>query len=241
MKKFKAIIVDDEWLVREELKHLLDQYPEIIIIGEASNVPQSAKLIDELKPDVIFLDIQMPGETGFELLEKKNIESEIIFVTAYDEYAVQAFEINALDYLLKPITKDRLKKTIDRLLRNERTIFKTKGKVTYNDVLYLIIRGSLRFIKISQIKCLLAEGNYSYLYYKDNRKELVSKTLQDWEDILPEKYFIRIHRSTIVNFEYVQKVKKCQNNTHQVFVQDIEEPFMMSRRYAAKLKYILKW
>ena len=241
MNPLKSIIVDDEWLVREELKTMLAQYPEIKVMGEAANVPQAIELVKKFTPDVIFLDIQMPGATGFDLLEKTDINSKIIFITAYDQYALKAFEVNALDYLLKPIQKERLAKAVQRLLTTERTTSRISQKVGYDDVVYVLVNGSLKFIKVSLLKCIIAEGNYSYIYYKDRKKELVSKTLQEWEAILPDNYFIRIHRSTMVNFEYVEQVKKCRNYTHLVYVRDIEKPFIMSRRYAAKLKKKLPW
>lgn len=242
MTRLKAIIVDDEWLVRDELRNMLQNYPEIDVIGEASDVPQAAQMIKSKQPDVIFLDIQMPGKTGFDLLEENDIQSHVIFVTAYDQYAIRAFDVNALDYLLKPVQKARLSKTIDRLLGRQQAGDRKSSKVTYDDVVYVMINGSFKFIKLTLLKCITAEGNYSFIYYKQNRKELVSKTLHDWERILPEKYFLRIHRSTIVNFDYVKKVSKCSNYTHEVYLRDIEKPFIMSRRYGVKLKnQLVNW
>lgn len=241
MNQIITIIVDDEWLVREELKMMLKQYHEIKVVGEAANVSQAIELVHKVKPDVIFLDIQMPGATGFDLLEKTDISAKIIFVTAYDQYALQAFEVNAIDYLLKPIQKKRLAKTIQRLLAGEKTMSRPHQKLGYDDVIYAQVSGSLKFIKIALLKCIIAEGNYSFIYYKDRKKDLVSKTLQEWEEILPNDYFIRIHRSTIVNFEYVEQVKKCPNYTHLIHLKDIEKPFIMSRRYAARLKKSITW
>lgn len=239
MLKLKSIIVDDEWLVRNELKIMLAEYPEIDVVGEATNVPQAIEVILELKPDVIFLDIQMPGATGFDLLERIDINCKIIFITAYDQYAIKAFEVNAIDYLLKPIKRERLGKTIFRLLNKEESISRAGHMLSYEDVAYVVVNKALKFIKVSAIKCIIAEGNYSYLYYNNQKKELISKTLQEWEEILPSDYFVRIHRSTIVNFEYVENVSKCQNYTYLVKIQEIEKQFIMSRRYAARLKKIL--
>lgn len=241
MKSLKSIIVDDEWLVREELKTLLAEYPEIEILGEAANVPQAIEIVRNSNPDVIFLDIQMPGATGFDLLEQTDITSKIIFITAYDQYALKAFEVNALDYLLKPIQRDRLAKTIQRLLAGERLTRETNQKLAYDDVVYVLVNGSLKFIKLALLRCISAEGNYSHIYYKDRSRDLVAKTLQEWDEILPDDYFVRIHRSTIVNFEYVDQVKKCRNYTHLVYVRGIEKPFVMSRRYAARLRKTMTW
>jgi len=239
LSRLKTIIVDDTQLVRNELKSLLNDYAQIDVIGEAADVNEAIQLINMQNPDVIFLDIQLQGETGFDLLEKADISSQIIFITAYDQYAIRAFEVNALDYLLKPINKERLSKAISRLLPNESNFYGPQHKVKYNDVIYVNINGSLKFVKIPLLKCVIAEGKYSYIVYGDSKKDLVSKTLQEWEEILPEKYFVRIHRSTIVNFEHVEKVKRCKNYTHQVYIKGIDEPFIISRRCAVKLKKYL--
>jgi len=241
MNPLNSIIVDDEWLVREELKTMLGQYPEIRVVAEAADVPQAVEAIKKYKPGVLFLDIQMPGASGFDLLEKIKVKAKIIFITAYDKYAIKAFEVNALDYLLKPITKERLTKAVKRLIGDQEATARVPQKVEYDDIVYIVVNGSVQFLKVSLLKCILAEGNYSYIYYKDRKKDLVSKTLHEWDEILPRNYFVRIHRSTIVNFEYVQEVKKCRNYTHRVYVRDIEQPFMMSRRYASKLKKTLPW
>ncbi len=243
MARLKTIVIDDKWLFREELKTFLLDYPEIELVGEAQNIAESIKLIKAVNPDVIFLDIQLSGETGFDLLEKINITSKIIFITAYNQYAIRAFEVNARDYLLKPIRKDRLTQAIKRLLPmdEEGDTQKSDNKLEYNDLVYLMINGSLKFIKVSRLKCITAERNYSYIICSNNKKYLVSKTLVDWEKILPGKYFVRIHRSTIVNFEFVEKVKKCKNYTHEVYISCVDEPFSISRRYATKLKKQFSW
>lgn len=234
----KAVVVDDEWLVRSELKTMLAEFPTIQVAGEASNVQQAIEQIEQHHPDVLFLDIQMPGETGFDLLDKVNVHSKIVFITAFDQYAIRAFEVNALDYLLKPINKERLKQTVQRLQLGGSDTGQT-AKVQYNDVIYLTINGSLKFIKVSQLKCIIAEGNYSFILYGDKKKDLVTKTLQEWEDILPDPYFVRVHRSTIVNFDQVEKVKRCKNYTQEIYIRDVAEPVVMSRRYAFKLKHLL--
>ncbi|MBN2013086.1 response regulator transcription factor [candidate division KSB1 bacterium] len=235
--KLKAIIVDDEWLVREEMITLLRAYSNIDIVGEAENVDRAALLVDEAKPDVIFLDIQMPGKLGFELFDCVKINCDVVFITAYDQYAIKAFEVNAIDYLLKPISKERLDMTIRRIIASRRSKpGQTNQALTEDDMLYLMVDDAYKFVKISSIKCILAEGNYSYVIINHAKKELVTKTLKDWQDILPENEFIRIHRSTIVNTKFVEKIKQLQNYTNQVYVKDIETPFEMSRRFAARLK-----
>ena len=243
MNQLKTIIIDDSKAIREELKLLLTEFPQVVFAGEASNIQQAVKLVDSIKPDLIFLDIQLKNESGFDLLEKTDISAKIIFVTAHNQYAIRAFEVNALDYLLKPIQLNRLKQAIERILPVEQAgewnAASKQGKVSYDDVVYLMINHSLKFFKVSNLKAIIAEGKYSYILYGENKQDLVSKTLLEWENILPEKYFVRIHRSTIVNFESVEKVKRCLNNTHEVYINDIDKPFIMSRRYAARLKAVL--
>ena len=161
MQVFKTLIVDDEWLVRSELKIMLADHAEIEVVGEAANVAQALPLIREARPELIFLDIQMPGASGFELLEQLEFSARIIFITAYDKYALRAFEVNALDYLLKPISKERLAKAVKKLGSNEPGHAVQSRKVDYDDVLYLVVHGALKFIKLGVLKCLVAEGNYS--------------------------------------------------------------------------------
>lgn len=241
MKQLKALIIDDEWLIRSDIIRLLSDYPEIDIIGEAAYVSDAVELIEQHKPDVIFLDIELSGETGFDLLEQANINCDVIFVTAFNQYAIRAFDVNALDYLLKPIQPERFAKTIQRLLKREPVKPAQKKKVTLEDVVYVMIKGSLRFLKISKLRSVTAQGNYTNIIYDECKKDLVAKTLTDWEEILPDKFFVRIHRSTIINFEYVHKIEKRKNQTQLVYMKGIEKPFQMSRRYASKLKKKLVW
>ncbi|HOC26174.1 MAG TPA: LytTR family DNA-binding domain-containing protein [bacterium] len=236
---WSALIVDDEWLVREELKGLLAGYPEIRVEGEAGSVRQAAEQLARRAFDVIFLDIQMPGALGFELLEQAEVTARIIFITAYDQYAIKAFEVNALDYLLKPIQKERLGQSIVRLSGRAPEALRHKPKLGYDDVAYVMVAGSLKFLQVAQIRCITAGGNYSYLYYQDHRRELVAKSLQEWEEILPGEYFQRIHRSALVNFAFVERVEKCRNYSHLVHVRGVEKPLVMSRRYSARLHHLL--
>jgi len=238
MNKLKTLIVDDNWLFREELKTFLRDYPEIDLVAEAETISEAIKKIQAIKPHVLFLDIQLAGESGFELFNKTDVTAKTIFITAYDQYAIRAFEVNALDYLLKPIRKERLTRAINKLLASNESHkgYLTNDRLEYDDIIYLMIDGSLKFIKVSRLKCIVAERNYSYIIYDDKKKELISKTLSEWEKKLPEKFFVRVHRSTIINFEYVEKVKKRKNYTHEVTIKGIDEPFIISRRYAARLK-----
>lgn len=234
--KLTAIIVDDERLARRELLSLLSEFAEISIVGEAENLTEAVNLIQTQKPDVVFLDIQLSGENGFDLLEKVEKDFKLIFVTAFDEFAIRAFEINALDYLLKPVNPGRLAKTLERLLKTEEKKEVSWRKLEYEDRLFIEIGERSRFLKISSIKCIYADGDYTQIFTDDGKKHLVTKSLKEWEDRLPEKYFVRIHRSTIVNLEFIEKVETWFSRSYQIYLREMKEPLTVSRRYATQLK-----
>lgn len=234
--KLTAIIIDDERLARSELRLLLADFAEISLVGEAQNLNEAVDLIQSKKPDVVFLDVQLSNENGFDLLQKVEKDFKLIFVTAFDEFAIRAFEINAMDYLLKPVNPDRLANTLERLLGTEEKHEATKRKLEYGDRLFIAIGARTRFLQISSIKCISADGDYSQICTDDGKKHLVTKPLKEWEDRLPEKYFVRIHRSTIVNTEFIEKVETWFSRSHRIYLREMKEPLTVSRRYAAQLK-----
>jgi two-component system LytT family response regulator len=235
-KQWKAVIVDDERLARQKLRAMLAAHPEIQIIGEADGVAAAASLIAETRPELVFLDIQMPGESGFDLLAGLPQSLKIIFVTAYDEYALRAFEVNALDYLLKPVNPERLSNAISRLSGDAPSPDDVSRLLEYDDFLFLPFGSGSRFLKVSEIKCVCAAGSYSEVITGDDQKALVLKPLGEWEIRLPAKHFARIHRGTLINVAYVERTDKWFNYSYLVYLRGIKEPFTMSRRYAAKLK-----
>jgi two-component system LytT family response regulator len=231
----KAVIVDDERLARSELRSLLAAHPELQIVGEADSVPSAAAIIAREGPDLVFLDIQLGGETGFDLLELIHPEPAVIFVTAYEHHALRAFDVNALDYLLKPVTSERLAAALEKLAvpRPESV---PKGPVEYEDRLLLRLDDHIAFLRVDSIRYIAAGGDYSYVYSTDGKRRLVHKPLKEWEERLPENFFLRIHRSTIVNMEYVQRLEPWSNYSYLVYVEGADEPLVMSRRYAGKAK-----
>ncbi len=231
-----AIIIDDERLARRELRSLLAEFTEILILGEAENLSEAVNLIQINKPDVVFLDIQLASENGFDLLDKVEKDFKLIFVTAFDEFAIRAFEINALDYLLKPVNPERLAKTLERLLETDEKNDSGWRKLEYEDRLFLELGERSRFLKVSTIKCICADGDYTQVFTDDGKKHLVTKPLKEWEDRLPEKYFVRIHRSSIVNLEFIEKVETWFSRSYQIYLRETKEPLIVSRRYAAQLK-----
>ena len=237
MTNLKAIIVDDERLARVNLRKLLEPYPEIEIVGEASSCQSTVDMINMFNPQLIFLDIQLSGETGFDLLEMIDNTIKIIFVTAYDEYAIRAFEVNAIDYLLKPVNPERLKAAIDKVVIKEKEQKREPRNYEYSDSIYVRLNNyASRFIKISSITFIEPIGNYSKIATIEGKHCLVLKTLKQWQEELPDNNFVRIHRSSIVNIEHVDHIEKNPDSGHLAFLKNKPEPLEVSRRYAKKLK-----
>ena len=233
----KALIIDDESLARFTLKTKLDEFPDIDILGEAASVKEAAEKITNLDPDLIFLDIQMKDGTGFDLLNQIEYTGKVIFVTAFDEYALRAFEINAVDYLLKPISSKRLKEAIERLSEGDSRIHEeTAHKLNYNDRLMVMHKQSVHFIKIDQITSVNASREYTFIRTIDGREYLAGKTISQWEQRLPDQHFCRIHRSTIVNFDYIVKIEHHISGSAEVIIQGRPEPLFISRNYFKILK-----
>ena len=236
VKDYKAIIIDDEALARKALISLLKEHSNIRVVAEAGCVPEAINLIKLHCPDLLFLDIQMPGESGFDLLNKVEFNGHIIFVTAYDAYALRAFEINALDYLLKPISKERLEKSLTRLESLPVSLSANDKALDYSDRLFVLMGKQMVFLKISSIIHIRAEGDYSMVFTSDNRHGIIYKSMREWDERLPQTFFCRIHRSSIINLEYVEKIEKEYNYDFSIHLRGIVNPILMSRRYARILK-----
>lgn len=212
----KAIIIDDEKRARVSLSLLLKEFcPEVSIIAECENLPEGVKAIRKLQPDVVLLDIEMPGHSGLELLDffdEKEINFSIIFTTAYNEYAVQAFKLSAVDYLLKPIVPEELVNSIARVEKQKHVQYKTLAENLNQGSFQKIAvpsGSSLVVITISDIIYIKGEGSYSELYLKDKTKLLVSRNLKNFEEtLLKDSRFLRAHKSYIVNFENIVSYNK---------------------------------
>jgi two-component system LytT family response regulator len=239
-KKLKAIVVDDERLVRKNLSDLLSSYSEIEIIGEADSCKQGIKLVKDLQPDILFLDIQLSGETGFDLLENVETNFHLVFVTAYDEYAIRAFDVNACDYLLKPVNPERLRISVERILKQTESTTSIK-KYDYSDCIFVKLNNTTsRFIRLNEIVSITSAGNYSEVLTLRKNKFLILKTLKQWEQELPNNYFIRIHHSTIINIEAIEKVEKSSGLQYNVHLKNLSNPLEISRRYLKNIKHYYK-
>ena len=237
MKTYRSLIIDDERLARVTLTDMLADYTSIQITGESESVADSISLITKLNPDLLFLDIQLSDGTGFDLLNKINYPGKIIFITAYDEYAIRAFEVNAIHYLLKPISQNKLGEAIARL--------ETKGSeeksgqtinYKYSDRLLVSYGFFLNFIKISSVITINAAGDYTVIRTCDDKEYIDAKTMSEWENRLPENHFLRINRSTIINFDAIEKTEQKSINLVLITVRGITEPFRISRLYYKKIR-----
>jgi two-component system, LytTR family, response regulator len=247
---FRTLIVDDERRARRDLRSLLAQYAEIDIIGEAENITTAVAMIELLKPDLVFLDIQMPGEFGFKLFDHVAVNFHVVFVTAFDSYAIRAFEVNALDYLLKPVNPTRLAQTIARLskapaklpaARDEESEprepdEKKEKKLTIDDYVFIKEQGNASFVKVAAIVLITALRDYTEVYLESGIKRIVPKPLIEWESTLPAQFFIRVHRSTMINIQFVEKLEDWFNNAYRIHLRTIAAPIISSRRYATKLR-----
>jgi two-component system LytT family response regulator len=242
----KAIIVDDERLARNELKRLLENFPSIEVIGEAANTDEASQLIEELQPDVVFLDIQMPGKTGFEWLEEwDGFLPEIIFTTAFDEYALKAFEVNALDYVLKPIELARLSESIQKLesrfqrpTRTEKSVG-TSHVLGGNDQIFVKDGEKCWFVRLDRVRLCESMGNYVRLFF-DDQKPLVLKSLNSLEERLDPKLFFRCNRKHIVNLNFIEKIEPWFSGGLQVTLKgEKAEKIEISRRQSIRFKELL--
>jgi two-component system LytT family response regulator len=238
----KAVIIDDERLARIELKKLLADFPEIEVIAEATNANEGLEKIGTLDPELVFLDIQMPGKTGFDMLAELDHAPHVIFTTAYDEYALKAFEVNALDYLLKPIEPRRLADAIHKMqLQEEKEM---QGPVNFNrsvlnetDQVFVKDGERCWFVKLTDIRLFESVGNYAKVYFSTN-KPLILKSLNALEERLDEKIFFRANRKHIVNLRMIEKVEPYFNGGLLLELKGGEK-IEVSRRQTVKFKEMM--
>jgi two-component system LytT family response regulator len=233
-----AVIVDDERLARRELRTLLEEAhaEHVHVAGEAGSVSEAARLVQATDADVVFLDIQLAGETGMDLLPLLGADVDVVFVTAYDKYTLRAFEVNAVDYLLKPVAPERLALTVSRLAAAQPPAV-PRETVTYDDRLLLRLGHERAFVKVRDIVAIEAEGDGSTLRLAPQLVRRPStKSLREWEQRLPDRHFVRIHRSTIVNLEYVERLEEWSHGSQLVYLRGVQEALTMSRRFGARLR-----
>lgn len=230
MKKLGYLIIDDERLAREEMKWSLKSYPDLELLGEAANAFEAEECIKKLQPDLIFLDVQMPGKSGFELLESLDQVPVVIFTTAFDQYAVRAFEMNALDYLVKPIREERLQKAIAKIRQQFHN-----GQQTSKPAHLFVKEGEkYHFIALQELYRIESIGNYARLYFND-QKVFFKRSLNQLEKTLDPSLFFRINRSTIINTGCIEQLSPDANG-RLVFHLKNGETLTASSRQSALFK-----
>lgn len=240
----KAIIIDDERLARAELRKLLLEFPEIEIVDEAANAEEGVQKIESHNPDLIFLDIQMPGKTGFDMLSELDQAPQVIFTTAYDEYALKAFEVNALDYLLKPVEPKRLADAVEKLKRSsnhasEKTNYPSEPSTILGENDQVFVKDGERcwFVKLSDVRLFESVGNYAKVFFGNN-KPLILKSLNALEERLDDKVFFRANRKHIVNLRMIDKIEPYFNGGLLLELKGGEK-IEVSRRQTVKFKEMM--
>ena len=227
MNKIDYIIVDDERLARVEMKLMMSAFADFNFVGEANNATAAEMLIASLQPDLIFLDIQMPERSGFDLLAALSQVPQVIFTTAFDHYAVKAFDLNAIDYLVKPIRHERLAKAIEKVNS------KFNG-TTNNNHLFIKEGDKIHFITISTIHVIESIGNYARIYF-ETQKVFFKRSLAQLEKILDPNLFFRINRSIIINRRFIQKIDQLPNG-RLILTLTNNEIYTVSSRQSALFK-----
>ena len=251
-RALRAILVDDESLLRQYLRERLERHPEIVIVGEADNVQSAVELVAATWPEIIFLDVEMPPDNGFDLLprlEGMDPFPAVVFVTAFDHYALRAFEVHAMDYLTKPVHRDRLAQTVARLQRalsqphagaaaspalGPHLVPKTPLEAA--DLVRLQDGSYLRFVQVGRIAAVQSQGDYTRIHAAGGKPVMIKSTLSHWEARLPGQLFSRISRSLLVNRQQIQQVFPLGRDQTQVFFNDIAEPLTLSRLEFRRLR-----
>lgn len=226
-----ALLVDDSRLARTELRHLLQAFPEVVVVGEARHAEEARAQVRALQPELLFLDIHMPGETGFELLASLDAAPHVIFTTAYDEYALRAFEVNALDYLLKPIQENRLAAALAKARAKQATQVPASAAgpaepspvteepaptpLTEHDQVFVKDGERCWFVRLADIRLFEINGSYTQIYF-DQHRPLIPRTLQHLEQRLDPRVFFRANRQQIINLKWVEGIEPWFSNSLKI-------------------------
>lgn len=242
-----VLLVDDSRLARTELRHLLQAFPDVQVVGEARHADEARAQIQALRPDLLLLDVQMPGQTGFELLATLEVAPHVIFTTAYDEYALQAFAVNALDYLLKPVQEARLAtalaKARARLTAPPETAAPgppeevPQAPLTAQDQVFVKDGERCWFVKLADIKLFEINGSYTRIHF-DNHRPLIPRTLQQLEARLDPRVFFRVNRQQIINLKWIAGIEPWFSNTLRLTLRDGPD-VEVSRQQSVRFRELL--
>lgn len=234
----RAAIIDDEEPAREVLRELLEVHSNVRVVGEADSVANAEILCRDLNPNLLFLDVQMDDGEGFDLLPKIDSLPAIIFVTAYERFAIRAFEVNAVDYLLKPVDPQRLAHTLQRIIRQPQSA--AAQRLREEDRIHLRGDKKQRFAFLAEISGIEALENYSIVRFADGDSLTMRRSMTEWEEFLPKKMFCRPHRSFIINVEAVQTIARIGKDEVHVKIRGFAKPVQLGRRAAAKFQGALR-
>lgn len=235
----RALLIDDEPPARDILRALLADHPDVEIAGEAGTLAAARERLARDDYDLVFLDIQLRGGTGFDLVPLVSSAARIVFVTAYDAHAIRAFEVNALDYLLKPVAPDRLASALARLAHPPAPSAQPPPLSADDRVLLKLGSGRDRFVRLADIRLLASCENYSEVTLADGEHFLVRKTMKAWETSLPPARFLRVHRTAIVNVAHITRVERVTESTSRVHLDGMPAPVTASYRYLPALRETL--
>lgn len=255
MEALKVIIIDDERRVRNALRQALEECGGVSVIAEADTIESARQtLAAHPSADGIFLDIQLPGGTGFDLVPDVPDMKKVVFVTAYDQYAIRAFEVNALDYIMKPATPERLEQSLRRLRLHKEELAQSTNvsaapssappaatkTLALSDQLLLKFGTKSRFVPLNNLVFVRSADNYTELHVEDGSTALMRKTLEEWAESLPQEIFLRLHRSTLVNKHFVEELVMESAGKYCIRLSGIGELFPISRSYASAVREALQ-
>jgi two-component system LytT family response regulator len=238
--RMKAIVVDDERIARLALRTLLEEEPSVEVIGDAGSGEEALGLLARLKPDVLFLDIQMPGLSGFDLVARIPFPLPTVFVSSSDAFALRAFEVNALDYLQKPVQPERLRETLRRIApRLTSPAANESFALNNSDLAFLPLESGQMFVRADTLVWIESEGNYSRVFTNDGRRFTVRRSLNAWETMLDPAHFHRISRTAIIRVGAIERLEPKEEGGVQVHLTGSDKSFGVSRRNVAELKRLL--
>jgi two-component system LytT family response regulator len=246
MKSLTALIVDDEGPARRLLARSLAVHPEITVIGDAGNVDDAHKLCRLHSPDVIFLDINMPQKTGFDLIPLLKNNPLIVFVTAYTEYAVNAFQVGVCDYLLKPFSPDRIALTVERLvtIKSKTSVLEafkpSTVPLSYHSDVVIRVDKSLVRVLVAEIAMIKPDREFCYVYLTTGKKYMLFQKISYWEKLLPKVQFHRISRFYLVNIKAVVRFDRLERNESQVIIKGCEDSITLARAATIKLRVLMR-
>ena len=234
----RTLIVDSEAPARELLQDMLATHRNVRVVGEANSAPTALSLYEDLHPNLVFMDVQMPKGDGFSLLPKLQPLPAIIFVTACDQFAVKAFEVDAVDYLLKPVRPERLANALQRVVHSQKPT--QAERLFYDDKILLDSDHEMRVVFVAEISGIVAEGNYTRVHLADGSSAFLRRGITQWDCMLPKPFFVRVERSLIIHLQAVRKVIAQDRDEVSVEVEGFSEPLPLGRRASFRLRRALR-